>query len=123
MAGSSKEASTVDDNSKDNDVTSSSPTILGNDFEEKTYRPTLKKNLIVIFMAIGYIFVNMVGAVVFKAIEKTPSKGTPHRLLDVKRDFLQNFSCLTEQHLEEFLIVCKFLIYRVEMSLLGRDNI
>ncbi|KAA0718161.1 Potassium channel subfamily K member 1 [Triplophysa tibetana] len=56
-----------------------------------------------LFLVLGYILYLIFGAVVFSSVELPYEDRTRQRLLGIKRQFLQEHKCLTEERLEEFL--------------------
>ena len=109
----SKEKKISDEDRKDAEATMLKTAVSNLVLEEKTYKPTLKKNTVILLMLIGYVLLNVLGALLFKLIERSPNEGLPHWLRDVKKEFLQNYSCLNEYQMEEFLAVSilKLLLY------------
>lgn len=55
------------------------------------------------FLVLGYILYLIFGAVVFSSVELPYEDRMRQRLLGIKRQFLQEHQCLSEERLEEFL--------------------
>jgi len=101
----------TDENHNDTDKMSNITAISSTILQEKA--PTLRENVSIVIMLIGYILVNLLGGLLFKLIEQTPYEGKPHWLSDVRKQFLQNHSCIDEIQLDKFLIVSRdiYLIF------------
>lgn len=72
-------------------------------------------------LVLGYIFYLVVGAGIFSAIEQPYEQELRQELLEARRDFLSNNSCVSDAKLEELLLRA-LQASNYGVSVLGNDS-